>query len=64
MLPVKGYSMIDAGIHECDIIAAERTQTAKSGDFVVAMVDDEFTLKELATEQGALLLKPTTRLIR
>ena len=58
MLPVKGDSMIDAGIYGGDIIAVERTRTARAGDFVVAIVDNEFTLKELATEQGAFLLKP------
>ncbi len=58
MIPVKGDSMIDAGIHEGDIIAVERNKAAKAGDFVVAIVDNEFTLKELATERGKFILKP------
>lgn len=58
MVPVKGDSMIDAGIHDGDLVVVERTKAAQSGDFVVAIVDDEFTLKELATEKGRFVLKP------
>lgn len=58
MVPVKGDSMIDAGIHEGDIVVVERTTAAKSGDIVVAIVDDEFTLKELGVEKGKFILKP------
>lgn len=58
MVPVKGDSMIEAGIHEGDIVVVERTKVAKPGDFVVAIVDNEFTLKELASERGRFVLKP------
>lgn len=58
MVPVKGDSMRDAGIHDGDIVVVERTTGAKAGDFVVAIVDNEFTLKELALEQGRFILKP------
>ena len=58
MIPVKGDSMIEAGIHAGDIIAVERNRTAKTGDFVVAIVDNEFTLKELGSEKGRFILKP------
>jgi repressor LexA len=58
MVPVKGDSMIDAGIHDGDIVVVERTKGAKAGDFVVAIVDDEFTLKELGLEKGKFVLKP------
>jgi repressor LexA len=58
MVPVKGDSMIDAGIHDGDIVVVERAKAAQSGDFVVAIVDDEFTLKELALEKGKFILKP------
>ena len=58
MIPVRGDSMIEAGIHEGDIIAVERTSEARPGDFVVAVVDNAFTLKELAIENGQTLLKP------
>jgi len=58
MVPVKGDSMIDAGIRDGDIVVVERTKGAKAGDFVVAIVDDEFTLKELGLEKGKFVLKP------
>jgi repressor LexA len=58
MVPVKGDSMVDAGIHDGDIVVVERTKGAKAGDFVVAIVDDEFTLKELALEKGLFVLRP------
>jgi repressor LexA len=50
--------MIDAGIHDGDIIVVERGTGAKAGDFVIAIVDDEFTLKELGLEKGKFILKP------
>ena len=58
MVPVKGNSMIDAGIHDGDIVVVVRTKAANAGDFVIAIVDDEFTLKELALEKGKFVLKP------
>lgn len=58
LIPVKGDSMIDAGINEGDIAVIERSFAARDGDFVVAIVDNEFTLKELATERGRKVLKP------
>lgn len=58
MVPVKGDSMIDAGIHDGDLVVVERTKAAKAGDFVVAIVDNEFTLKELGLEKGRFILKP------
>ncbi len=58
MVPVKGDSMVDAGIHEGDIVVVERTKAATCGDFVVAIVDNEFTLKELGLERGRFVLIP------
>jgi repressor LexA len=58
MVPVKGDSMIDAGIHDGDLVVVERSKAAKAGDFVIAIVDNEFTLKELIVEKGKFVLKP------
>jgi len=58
MVPIKGDSMIDAGIHDGDIAVIERARPAAKGDFVIAIVDDEFTLKELDVERGRFILKP------
>lgn len=58
MIPVKGDSMMDAGIQDGDIVVVERSKAAQAGDFVVAIVDNEFTLKELIVERGKFALKP------
>ncbi len=58
MIPVKGDSMIDAGIHDGDIAVVERRHTANVGDIVVAIVDNEFTLKTLDRERGLFILRP------
>ena len=43
---VSGNSLHDAGICDGDIIVIDKSLEAKNGDFVVAFVDGEFTLKE------------------
>ena len=58
MVPVKGDSMSDAGIHDGDIAVIERGRPAAKGDFVIAIVDNEFTLKVLGMERGRFILKP------
>ncbi len=58
LIPIRGESMIDAGIHDGDIAVVDRSRAGKVGDFVVAIVDNEFTLKELAMERGRFILKP------
>lgn len=57
VLPVKGDSMIDAGIFDGDLAVIERRRSASPGRFVVAQVDGEFTLKELIKADGAFALK-------
>ena len=42
---VKGDSMISAGIHNGDLAVVERRKNANVGEQVVAVVDDQFTLK-------------------
>ena len=58
MIPVRGDSMCDAGINDGDVAVVERGGAATKGDFVVAIVDNEFTLKELGLERGKFILKP------
>lgn len=45
LLEVKGESMIEAHIEEGDYVIAERSETARDGDIVVAEVDGDWTLK-------------------
>lgn len=58
MIPVKGDSMIGAGIHEGDVAVVEKRHLANEGDIVVAIVDGEFTLKTLGREKGKYVLLP------
>lgn len=58
LITVKGDSMIDAGIHAGDIAVVEKRPAANIGDIVVAIVDNEFTLKYLEREKGAFVLRP------
>lgn len=43
---VSGNSLIEAGICDGDIVVIDKSLEAKNGDFVVAFIDGEFTLKE------------------
>lgn len=61
MLEVSGESMIDAGILEGDLVIVERGKTARRGDIVLALVDNEYTLKYLETENGKPVLVPANR---
>lgn len=58
LITVKGDSMIDAGIHDGDVAVVEKRMTANIGDIVVAIVDDDFTLKTLDRENGEFILRP------
>src|ERR1700687_4775689 len=61
LVRVKGDSMIDAGIHEGDLLVVEQQPHANVGDIVVAIVDNEFTVKYLDRERGAFVLKPANK---
>ncbi len=61
LLPIKGDSMVDAGICEGDIAVVERQSKAESGQLVVALVDGEWTLKTLALEGKDYFLLPANR---
>ena len=58
LVRVRGDSMIDAGIFEGDLIVVEQQPNANIGDIVVAIVDNEFTVKYLDRERGQFILKP------
>lgn len=47
LLKVKGDSMVDEGIFEGDLIGVHRTRDARSGQIVVARIDEEITVKLL-----------------
>jgi repressor LexA len=58
LIPVRGESMIEAGIYDGDVAVVEKRMTANIGDIVVAIVDDEFTLKTLGKEGREFILMP------
>lgn len=58
MLRVKGDSMINAGIFDQDKILIQKQSHAKNGDYVVALIDDEVTVKTFYKENGYIRLQP------
>lgn len=58
ILNVRGTSMIDAGIHDGDMVVVRRQQTADNGEIVVAMIDGEATVKRFFRENGHFRLQP------
>ena len=58
LLRVKGDSMIDAGIEDGDLLAVQKTPEARSGDIVVARLDDEVTVKTLQRHKNQCRLLP------
>ena len=57
-LRVTGDSMIDIGILDGDIVVLRQQSTAENGEIVVAMVEDEATLKRIYYEHGHVRLQP------
>ncbi len=57
---VRGDSMKDAGMLDGDMVVVERNRPTKSGDIVVALVDNELTVKYLYPLKGSggWVLKP------
>ena len=58
MLRVRGESMINAGILSGDKIIVKKQETAENGDIVVALIDDEATVKRFYKKDGKLVLHP------
>ena len=57
-LRVRGESMKDAGILDGDTLIVERTDYAENGEIVVAMVENEATVKRYFKENGKYRLQP------
>lgn len=57
-LHVRGESMIEAGILDGDLVIAEKTPFARNGDIVVALIEDEATVKTFYKENGYYRLQP------
>ncbi|MBE6638973.1 MAG: transcriptional repressor LexA [Ruminococcaceae bacterium] len=60
-LRVEGESMIDAGIFSGDIVIVQKEHAANNGDIVVALVEDEATVKRFYKENGHFRLQPENK---
>lgn len=61
-LTVEGDSMIEAGIHDGDVVIIQRCDSAENGAIVVALVDEsEVTLKRMYRQKGEVALEPANR---
>lgn len=60
-LRVKGSSMIEIGIMDGDLVVVEKRDYADNGEIVVAMIDDEATVKRFYKENGMYRLQPENR---
>jgi repressor LexA len=58
LLKVTGDSMTGAGIMPGDMVIVDRSQTAKSGDIVIAEVDRQWTMKYLRKRGDSVMLLP------
>ena len=58
LLKVKGDSMINIGIMDGDLLAVHKTSDARSGQVVVARIDNEVTVKRLKRKGNAIELLP------
>ena len=58
MLKVRGESMIEAGIFNGDYILVKKANTAENGQIVVALIEDEATVKTFYKEKDHIRLQP------
>lgn len=58
MLTVRGESMIEAGILDGDYILVRRQKSATNGEIVVALIEDEATVKTFYKEKNHIRLQP------
>ena len=58
MLVVRGESMIEAGILDGDYILVKKQNTANNGEIVVALIEEEATVKTFYKEKDHIRLQP------
>ena len=57
-LRVRGESMLNAGILPGDLVVVQQQHTARNGEIVVAMIEDEATVKTYSKQNGHVWLLP------
>lgn len=55
---VKGDSMIDANVHDGDILVIDKSLEPQNGDMAVCFIDGEFTIKYIKLEKDVIWLQP------
>jgi len=60
LLRAKGTSMNKSGINDGDLVLARQQATADNGDRVIALIDDEATIKHFYRERECIVLKPSS----
>lgn len=60
-LKVKGDSMIDAGIREGDYVIVRPQRACGPGDIVIALIEDEATVKRFVRQGGRFVLEPANQ---
>lgn len=63
MLRIQGESMINAGILNDDYVLVKKQNTAENGDIVVALLDEEATVKRFFKEKDCIKLQPENELM-
>lgn len=63
-LTVKGESMVDAHILDGDTVLVRQQSTAQPGEIIVALVEEEATVKRFFPEAGRIRLQPENRAMR
>jgi repressor LexA len=58
MLTIQGESMVNAGILDGDMVLVRQQDVAENGDIVVALIEDEATVKTYYREKGHIRLQP------
>ena len=58
MAYANGNSMVQAGIHNGDILIIDRSIDARDGDIIIAVLHGEFTVKQLSIVKGIFFLIP------
>jgi repressor LexA len=61
MLTISGESMIDAGILDGDKVIIEKASTAENGEIIVALIDNEATIKRFYKEKDHIRLQPENK---
>ena len=58
MLKVQGDSMINAGIHDGDLVIAQKQKEAQNGEIVIGLIEEEATVKSYYKEKDHIRLQP------